>query len=63
MADPVVAGASALRLELPYESDREEYEQILSDTVTLIAPRLGWSGVRDDAAAVGVPEGGVDRSL
>ncbi|HWS37106.1 MAG TPA: hypothetical protein VN408_30725 [Actinoplanes sp.] len=46
--DPVTAAASALRLELPYEFDREEYEQILADAVTLIGPQLGWSpaGVR-----------------
>ncbi|GAA4977359.1 LLM class flavin-dependent oxidoreductase [Actinoplanes utahensis] len=43
-ADPVVATATALRLELPYEFDREDYEQILADTATLIAPHLGWPG-------------------
>ncbi|MFJ9150670.1 hypothetical protein ACIRP7_21920 [Streptomyces sp. NPDC102270] len=33
---------SELRLELPYEFHREEYEQILHDTRHLIAPELGW---------------------
>ncbi|MET8976809.1 LLM class flavin-dependent oxidoreductase [Streptomyces sp. NPDC004539] len=41
-ADPVVASASELRLELPYEFRREEYEQILHDVRHLVAPELGW---------------------
>ncbi|GAB6902201.1 LLM class flavin-dependent oxidoreductase [Kineosporia succinea] len=41
-ADPVLARVSELRLELPYEFVREDYEQILRDTVELIAPELGW---------------------
>ncbi|MGW0634868.1 LLM class flavin-dependent oxidoreductase [Nocardia salmonicida] len=41
-ADPVLAQTSELRLELPYEFHREDYEQILHDTVHLIAPELGW---------------------
>lgn len=41
-ADPVLAQVSELRLELPYEFHREEYEQILHDTRHLIAPELGW---------------------
>ena len=41
-ADPVLARTSELRLELPYEFHRADYEQILHDTVTLIAPELGW---------------------
>ncbi|MFC8381187.1 LLM class flavin-dependent oxidoreductase [Nocardia sp. NPDC057272] len=40
--DPVLAQTSELRLELPYEFHREDYEQILHDTVHLIAPELGW---------------------
>ncbi|MFG2455691.1 hypothetical protein ACGFWE_01210 [Streptomyces sp. NPDC048523] len=40
-ADPAVAEVSELRLELPYEFRREEYEQILHDTRHLIAPELG----------------------
>ncbi|MFF4258692.1 hypothetical protein ACFY1L_46680 [Streptomyces sp. NPDC001663] len=41
-ADPVLAQAPELRLELPYELHREEYEQILHDVRQLIAPELGW---------------------
>jgi alkanesulfonate monooxygenase SsuD/methylene tetrahydromethanopterin reductase-like flavin-dependent oxidoreductase (luciferase family) len=40
-ADPVLAQTSELRLELPYEFRRADYEQILHDTVELIAPALG----------------------
>lgn len=41
-ADPVVARTTELRLELPYEFHRGDYEQILHDTVEFIAPALGW---------------------
>lgn len=41
-ADPVLPLVSELRLELPYEFTPAEYEQILSDTITRIAPALGW---------------------
>jgi alkanesulfonate monooxygenase SsuD/methylene tetrahydromethanopterin reductase-like flavin-dependent oxidoreductase (luciferase family) len=41
-ADPVVANVSELRLELPYEFQRADYEQILHDFRHLIAPELGW---------------------
>ena len=41
-ADPVVTAVSELRLELPYEFSREDYEQILNDVRHLIAPELGW---------------------
>ncbi|MFC9897326.1 LLM class flavin-dependent oxidoreductase [Nocardia sp. NPDC127579] len=41
-ADPVLAGIGELRLELPYEFHREDYEQILRDSAELIAPELGW---------------------
>ncbi|MGW0948238.1 LLM class flavin-dependent oxidoreductase [Streptomyces sp. NPDC002623] len=40
-ADPVIAAVSELRLELPYEFRREDYEQILYDVRHLIAPELG----------------------
>ncbi|MFE7740802.1 LLM class flavin-dependent oxidoreductase [Nocardia sp. NPDC057455] len=40
-ADPVLAETSELRLELPYEFRRADYEQILHDTAELIAPALG----------------------
>ncbi|MFF3611871.1 LLM class flavin-dependent oxidoreductase [Streptomyces sp. NPDC002580] len=41
-ADPVLATVSELRLELPYEFHRADYEQILHDVRHLIAPELGW---------------------
>ncbi|WP_328394464.1 LLM class flavin-dependent oxidoreductase [Nocardia sp. NBC_00416] len=40
-ADPVLTRTTELRLELPYEFHRGDYEQILHDTVELIAPALG----------------------
>ncbi|MCO5995611.1 LLM class flavin-dependent oxidoreductase [Actinoallomurus rhizosphaericola] len=40
-ADRAVAAVSELRLELPYEFDEKDYEQILHDVRTLIAPELG----------------------
>lgn len=40
--DPVLPRVAELRLELPYDFAREDYEQILADTVALIAPALGW---------------------
>ncbi|PKV82115.1 LLM class flavin-dependent oxidoreductase [Nocardia fluminea] len=49
-ADPVLAQTSELRLELPYEFHREDYEQILHDTVHLIAPELGWTPTLTNAA-------------
>ncbi len=51
-ADAAFSRTSELRLELPYEFHREDYEQILHDTVRLIAPELGW---RPSGAAVPVP--------
>ena len=41
--DPVLPLVDELRLELPYEFTLPEYEQILTDTIEAIAPRLGWS--------------------
>jgi alkanesulfonate monooxygenase SsuD/methylene tetrahydromethanopterin reductase-like flavin-dependent oxidoreductase (luciferase family) len=41
--DPVLPLVDELRLELPYEFTLPEYEQILTDTIERIAPRLGWS--------------------
>ncbi|KPI30740.1 luciferase family protein [Actinobacteria bacterium OV320] len=41
-ADPVVSAVSELRLELPYEFHRGDYEQILHDVRHVIAPELGW---------------------
>ncbi|HXW80849.1 MAG TPA: LLM class flavin-dependent oxidoreductase [Acidimicrobiales bacterium] len=42
-ADPVLADVSELQLELPYAFSHSEYEQILYDVVSSIAPELGWS--------------------
>ncbi|MFJ4367783.1 LLM class flavin-dependent oxidoreductase [Streptomyces chartreusis] len=49
-ADPVIAQVSELRLELPYEFHREEYEQILYDVRHLVAPELGWRPVASAVA-------------
>ncbi|MBK6010658.1 LLM class flavin-dependent oxidoreductase [Streptomyces sp. MBT53] len=49
-ADPVVSAVSELRLELPYEFRREEYEQILHDVLHLVAPGLGWRPAQLEAA-------------
>ncbi|NWJ23899.1 LLM class flavin-dependent oxidoreductase [Rhizobium sp. RM] len=43
LADPVLAEANELRLELPYEFAIEEYLQIISDFAEKIAPDLGWT--------------------
>ncbi|RDJ27704.1 flavin-dependent oxidoreductase [Bosea caraganae] len=49
--DPVLPHVQELRLELPYNFDRPDYEQILSDAIRLIAPELGHSRPsRSDAA-------------
>ena len=40
LIDPVLGVVDELRLELPYEFRREEYEQILDDTIRLIGPVL-----------------------
>jgi hypothetical protein len=37
-----VQQVSELRLELPYEFDRDDYEQILHDAAHAVAPELGW---------------------
>jgi alkanesulfonate monooxygenase SsuD/methylene tetrahydromethanopterin reductase-like flavin-dependent oxidoreductase (luciferase family) len=42
-ADPVLSEVTELQLELPYAFAPDEYEQILSDVATSIAPQLGWS--------------------
>ncbi|GAB3834116.1 LLM class flavin-dependent oxidoreductase [Dactylosporangium cerinum] len=41
-ADAAVQEVDELRLELPYEFNRSEYEQILHDVVHSVAPALGW---------------------
>ncbi|MFC5752372.1 LLM class flavin-dependent oxidoreductase [Actinomadura rugatobispora] len=48
-ADAAVAAVSELRLELPYEFEAHDYEQILHDVRTLIAPELGWRPATDPA--------------
>ncbi|GGQ79610.1 LLM class flavin-dependent oxidoreductase [Streptomyces asoensis] len=50
-ADPVVGAVSELRLELPYEFHRADYEQILHDVRHLIAPELGWRPAGADTGA------------
>ncbi|MFM0054127.1 LLM class flavin-dependent oxidoreductase [Paraburkholderia phytofirmans] len=42
LADPVVGQVRELRLELPYDLPFENYQQILEDVVTRVAPELGW---------------------
>jgi hypothetical protein len=42
-ADPVLAEVTELQLELPYAFGAQEYEQILADAATSVAPGLGWS--------------------
>ena len=49
-ADSVVSAVSELRLELPYEFRREEYQQILHDVLHLVAPELGWRPAQLEAA-------------
>ncbi|ONH27579.1 monooxygenase [Pseudofrankia asymbiotica] len=41
-ADAAVTAVNELRIELPYEFGRADYEQILHDVSTLVAPALGW---------------------
>ena len=40
--DPVLAQVGELRLELPYALPFENYQQIIEDFITRIAPELGW---------------------
>ncbi|MBO1739233.1 LLM class flavin-dependent oxidoreductase [Leifsonia sp. TF02-11] len=40
--DAAFADVSELRLELPYEFEEADYEQVLHDTIELIAPRFGY---------------------
>ena len=41
--DPVVARVTELRVEVPYEFEKHEYEQILHDVRYNLAPQLGWT--------------------
>jgi hypothetical protein len=66
-AAPVVARVTELRLELPYEFGRPDYEQILHDVRYLIAPELGWRQAADadsrkeEPADAAIPGGSVIR--
>ena len=40
--DPVLHELSELRIELPYEFNFEQYQQILTDFIELVAPEIGW---------------------
>ncbi|MBN3788387.1 LLM class flavin-dependent oxidoreductase [Burkholderia sp. Ac-20353] len=53
LADPVVGQVRELRLELPYDLPFENYQQIIEDFITRIAPALGWRPVdqRESVAA------------
>ncbi len=42
-ADRVVARVTELRVEVPYEFGKHEYEQILHDVRYNLAPQLGWT--------------------
>lgn len=46
---PIAPQIEELRLALPYNFALEDYQQILGDVATRIAPALGWKG-RADAA-------------
>ncbi|MFF9163872.1 LLM class flavin-dependent oxidoreductase [Streptomyces longwoodensis] len=54
-ADPVVGTVSELRLELPYEFRRADYEQILHDVRHLVAPELGWRPAGEGVPAPRAP--------
>lgn len=49
LADAAISAVSELRLELPYELAREDYEQVLHDVATHLAPALGWAPTREPA--------------
>lgn len=40
--DPLLHEVSELRIELPYEFNIEEYQQILTDFIERVAPEIGW---------------------
>jgi alkanesulfonate monooxygenase SsuD/methylene tetrahydromethanopterin reductase-like flavin-dependent oxidoreductase (luciferase family) len=45
LADAAVSRVSELRVELPYEFSHDDYEQILHDVATSVAPALGWKAL------------------
>jgi alkanesulfonate monooxygenase SsuD/methylene tetrahydromethanopterin reductase-like flavin-dependent oxidoreductase (luciferase family) len=49
--DPVLAKVDELRLELPYEFEQHEYEQIIRDVIANVAPVLGWRPRSDSTAS------------
>jgi alkanesulfonate monooxygenase SsuD/methylene tetrahydromethanopterin reductase-like flavin-dependent oxidoreductase (luciferase family) len=49
--DATLAEVDEFRLELPYEFAADEYEQIVTDVVSKVAPELGWSPVRQAVPA------------
>jgi alkanesulfonate monooxygenase SsuD/methylene tetrahydromethanopterin reductase-like flavin-dependent oxidoreductase (luciferase family) len=55
--DGAAALTSELRLELPYEFHRGDYEQILHDAAHLIAPELGWRPATAHTAVDHTPPG------
>ncbi|MFC9503902.1 LLM class flavin-dependent oxidoreductase [Streptomyces sp. NPDC057002] len=54
-SDAALAEVSELRLELPYEFEPGDYEQILHDVRHHIAPRLGWRPARDHGRHIVAP--------
>ena len=46
----MVARVTGLRVEVPYEFEKHEYEQILHDVRHLVAPELGWRPAQLEAA-------------
>ncbi|GIG22286.1 monooxygenase [Cellulomonas chitinilytica] len=61
LEDAAVGEVDELRLELPYELTAGDYEQILHDVATLVAPRLGWQPAGAAAAAAGAGAGAAAR--
>jgi len=57
--DPLLPLVGELRLELPYDFARDDYAQILHDSVRLIAPALGWraAGQAQPPGPLGPPVG------
>jgi alkanesulfonate monooxygenase SsuD/methylene tetrahydromethanopterin reductase-like flavin-dependent oxidoreductase (luciferase family) len=47
--DPILPLVTELRLELPYDLTLQQYDQILTDFCSGIAPELGWSPFRGRA--------------
>ena len=43
--DPILPLVTELRAELPYDLALQQYDQILADFSSRIAPELGWSRV------------------